>query len=203
MKKFTDMDMADMREYFIQLLNDIPDEKLKVTREKLVEYLDKKGFFEAPASTKYHSHVKGGLCYHSIRVYENLKLICQMKELNYTIDQIAIVALFHDISKQDFYNSYMKNVKVNNQWVQEEHMGVQDWNKRMLFGSHEENSLYLCLKLFNLTDEEAAAIVNHHGGYDRPQMYEITQIQYTYPLAAALFLADTMSTIFDEDMLDE
>lgn len=82
-------------------------------------------------------------------------------------------------------------------------MGVQDWNKRMLFGSHEENSLYLCLKLFNLNDEEAAAIVNHHGGYDRPQMYEITQIQYTYPLAAALFLADTMSTIFDEDMLDE
>lgn len=203
MKKFTDLDMADMREYFIQLLNDIPDERMKVTREKLVEYLDKKGFFEAPASTKYHSHVKGGLCYHSLRVYENLKSICQMKGLNYTIDQIAIVSLFHDISKQDFYSSYMKNVKVNNQWVQEEHMGVQDWNKRMLFGSHEENSLYLCLKLFNLNDEEAAAIVNHHGGYDRPQMYEITQIQYTYPLAAALFLADTMSTIFDEDMLDE
>lgn len=119
MKKFTDLDMADMREYFIQLLNDIPDERMKVTREKLVEYLDKKGFFEAPASTKYHSHVKGGLCYHSLRVYENLKSICQMKGLNYTIDQIAIVSLFHDISKQDFYSSYMKNVKVNNQWVQE------------------------------------------------------------------------------------
>ena len=99
MKAFTDLDMADMREYFIQLLNDIPDERMKVTREKLIEYLDKKGFFTAPASVKYHSHVNGGLCYHSLRVLENLKLICQMKGLNYTIDTLTIVALFHDIAK--------------------------------------------------------------------------------------------------------
>ena len=202
MKAFTDLDMADMREYFIQLLNDIPDERMKVTREKLIEYLDKKGFFTAPASVKYHSHVNGGLCYHSLRVLENLKLICQMKGLNYTIDTLTIVALFHDIAKQDFYNSYMKNVKVDGKWIQEEHMGYQDWDKRMVFGSHEENSLYLCLKLFNLTDEEACAIVNHHGGYSRKDNYEIAQVNYTYPLSCALFLADTMSTIFDEDMID-
>ena len=38
--------------------------------EELLEWLKKTDFFIAPASTKFHSAVAGGLCFHSLQVYK-------------------------------------------------------------------------------------------------------------------------------------
>ena len=38
--------------------------------ERLLTWLEKSDFFKAPASTKYHGNYDGGLCEHSIDVYE-------------------------------------------------------------------------------------------------------------------------------------
>ena len=38
--------------------------------EKLLEWLEKSDFFDAPASSRRHSAYKGGLCQHSINVYK-------------------------------------------------------------------------------------------------------------------------------------
>ena len=38
--------------------------------EKVLQKLDELGFFEAPASTKFHLSCKGGLLEHSMNVYE-------------------------------------------------------------------------------------------------------------------------------------
>ena len=38
----------------------------------LLDYLNNSDFFEAPASAKYHNCFEGGLCSHSLHVYDNL-----------------------------------------------------------------------------------------------------------------------------------
>ena len=46
--------------------------KTNVKREginNLVDWLSKTDFFVAPASTKFHSAFEGGLCEHSLKVY--------------------------------------------------------------------------------------------------------------------------------------
>lgn len=40
--------------------------------DKLLEFLSKRDFFTAPASTKYHSAFDGGLVLHSLNVYHCL-----------------------------------------------------------------------------------------------------------------------------------
>ena len=38
--------------------------------EKLLDYLEKSDFFTAPSSASYHLNEEGGLCRHSINVFE-------------------------------------------------------------------------------------------------------------------------------------
>ena len=38
--------------------------------KNLLSYLEKSDFFQAPASTKFHSNFEGGLVKHSVLVYE-------------------------------------------------------------------------------------------------------------------------------------
>ena len=40
--------------------------------EGLIAYLEATDFFKAPASTQYHCSFPGGLCLHSLNVYEAL-----------------------------------------------------------------------------------------------------------------------------------
>ena len=61
----------DNREKFVKIF------KENITREgsdKLLDWLiNGCDFFSAPASTRYHGAYAGGLCEHSINVYECLK----------------------------------------------------------------------------------------------------------------------------------
>ena len=79
--------------------------------EKLLNYLlsESSDFFVAPASTRYHGAYEGGLCEHSIHVYECLKSYLErerVKEdynMEYSDESIAIVSLLHDICKVNLY----------------------------------------------------------------------------------------------------
>ena len=80
--------------------------KTNIKREgvdKLVEMLETSDYFTAPASTQYHSCGIGGLADHSLSVYKILKAKNTNFKLEYTDETIAIVGLFHDICKVDFY----------------------------------------------------------------------------------------------------
>lgn len=81
----------------------------------LIEYLVKEGFFESPASTKYHGAHPGGLAEHSLAVYNCLinlpfnvlrldvdkSMGC--KPLPITPEAIVIACLLHDICKVGAY----------------------------------------------------------------------------------------------------
>ena len=64
------MDIVANKRLFTEIFNN------NISREgsqALLEYLDKSDFFVAPASSRFHSNTEGGLCRHSINVYERLK----------------------------------------------------------------------------------------------------------------------------------
>ena len=87
--------------------------------DRLLDYLTNKcDFFTAPASTKYHSAYEGGLAQHSLNVYHCLKDYLERERVRdtygvkgYTDEQIALVALLHDICKTDFYKVDYRNAK--------------------------------------------------------------------------------------------
>ena len=90
----------------------------------VLQYLDSTDFFTAPASTKYHGAYEGGLCEHSLHVYDNLVKLQQV--FGFALDQndtdsITIVSLFHDFGKINFYKQEIKHRKVyddkgNSKW---------------------------------------------------------------------------------------
>ena len=57
-----------MKEKMLELLKSINREGI----DKLISFLEKTDFFEAPASTRFHGSYAGGLVEHSIKVYEIL-----------------------------------------------------------------------------------------------------------------------------------
>ena len=64
---------------YIELISSIEREGADI--EKLLKKLENSDFFFAPASVKYHSAYEGGLCTHSLGVYDAyMKLIDSLKD---------------------------------------------------------------------------------------------------------------------------
>lgn len=159
-------------------------------------------FFTAPASTKYHSNTEGGLCMHSVKVFERLRGKMAELQKHYPrlteaelMEKIAIVALMHDLCKTNFYIVSMRNVK------NEE---TQKWEKIPCFVvddqlplGHAEKSMYLTQKYLNLEDDEAAAILAHMGDFTDQKTGLIYQ---KYPLALHLHIADLEASYLDEQV---
>ena len=92
----------------------------KIKREgadKLLDFIIKSDFFTAPASARYHSAYEGGLCDHSLNVYDCLvayldrDVAREKYKLNYSEESIAIVALLHDLCKMNIYKVSYRNAK--------------------------------------------------------------------------------------------
>ena len=73
----TDEQIDFNKNKFISLLRRITRQDSLI--EELIHKLEQSDFFTAPASTQYHSAFKGGLCQHSLNVYEELVNLINMK----------------------------------------------------------------------------------------------------------------------------
>ena len=81
--------------------------------DSLIDYLVKGGFFESPASTRFHGCYEGGLAEHSINLYDTLATNYPLstndvtgrgqKPLPADASTYVIVALLHDICKIGAY----------------------------------------------------------------------------------------------------
>jgi len=70
--------------------------------QKLIDLLETKEFFTLPASSKYHCNYEGGLCEHSLSVYDTFLKIKRNflnDDIYLTNTNIRIVCLLHDICK--------------------------------------------------------------------------------------------------------
>ena len=182
--------------------------------EDLINYLESSDFREAPASTIYHANYKGGLCQHSLNVYDNLVKLVKLYELDLNEESMILVALLHDLAKVDYYEYFIRNQKQYCEngrqsdengrfnWVAVGAYKVKDSKERPnVFSEHGVCSFLIANKYIKLTDDETTAIINHHmdldkNGYIRT---DISEIYNRYPLASMLHIADTISTYITEN----
>ena len=139
----------------------------------LLEYLEVGGFFESPASTRFHGAYAGGLADHSLRVYVLLIKLCPINicdaigsgqnPLPLDCDSLVIVGLLHDVCKMGAYLGEEKPYK---------------WNKSQPKG-HATLSLERIKKHIELTDLEELMIKYHMGVYG---LNEFDEKSGEYPL---------------------
>ena len=191
------------KEEFIKIINE------NVKREgidNLLNYLEESGFYECPASTRYHGSYEGGLLDHSLNVYysllEELKFIFGDDwNKRYSLETVTIVSLFHDLCKIGRYEKSWKNVKNNDTGVWEQ-VQVYQYNKNYFTMGHASLSLQRILKFINITDEESQAIYWHMGAFDISQYSDVSQLGESFSkntLAFALHMADMIATYVCEN----
>lgn len=171
-------------------------------KEALREWLLSDGcdFFTAPASTKYHGNYTGGLCEHSLDVYDmavgleglyrdNIRKQYLVLNRPYDRDQfmesMAIAALFHDLCKANFYKAKVNGRNMN-----------YTVDEQLPFGGHGSKSVYMLSKyLKDIRDDEAIAI-NCHMGFSRSEDKTISigeSFRFS-PLAWIIHVADEAAT---------
>ena len=189
-------------------INNLKDDFLALCREKikrdgineLLEWLENDSdFFTAPASTRFHGNHHGGLLEHSMNVYNALCSLSGLyPELQIPEETIAIVALFHDICKANYYKSDTRNVKNDaGKW---EKVPCYTTDDQFPIG-HGEKSVILILKCMDLTTDEIMAIRWHMAGYDAAVKGGDQGISKAYeicPVAVLLHLADMLATYLME-----
>lgn len=144
------------KEERIELFNEFFKETnhSELTDSLLVRSLDLKGFFTAPASTKYHGAYEGGLFDHSLEVAK--QLVNLTKKLGLTWDKPEspyVVGMFHDLCKCD---NYVIDIET----------GKYKYNPDIIIPGHGDKSIIMLQKMIALTDEEIACIRWHMGTYE-------------------------------------
>ena len=135
--------------------------------DDLIEHLRAIGFYDAPASTKYHGAYKGALAEHSYNVLQ-----CALKLAYAWLDQdtvakiyksIVISALLHDLGKVGQYGKplYVDNILKTGQSKAQPFKT----NDELLTLPHEVTSVVEASKYIELTEEEQRAIAWHNGLY--------------------------------------
>ena len=194
-------EIKDNKEFVLNKLSSI--ERDGYNFEWLKKQLEGSDFFTAPATTKYTGSYEGGLCEHSIHVYNNLVNLCKMYNVKAGGDTLIILGLLHDMSKMNLYTTTIQNKKVySTEGSKHDSMGSFDWvsvpgyavkeaKDRFVFGNHEATSAYMVNTFIPLTTEEYVAITHHHAGTHWDSCKdEMGEIFDKYPLAVMLYMAD-------------
>lgn len=188
------MDIEKYKNQYNELLNKLCERK---GINELSAYLEKHGFFSAPASTKYHLCFEGGLLLHSINV---TKLALKLKEIllpDASEQSIILCGLFHDVHKvtDGFGNAtYLKNE--GNDKDKQPYL----WNKQQMNFSGAQKSLLIISKFVDLTQDEMQAIAYHDGPFV-PSWEDIKNDPY--PLTLLLHFADMWSCWIVEKQKDK
>ena len=170
--------------------------------DKLLDFLQKSDFFEAPASARVHCSHEGGLCEHSLNVYDALvgylssPRVTETYKFSYTDESIAIVSLLHDLCKIGVYKKGYRNVKdESGKWVK---VDTYEYDDQLPYG-HGEKSVYIITGFMRLTREEAFAI-RYHMGYssETDDVRNVSKSFEMFPLAFAISVADSEATYFIE-----
>lgn len=175
-----------------------------ITREgadKFLEYLcsPNSDFFTAPASTRFHGAYAGGLCEHSLNVYDCLHTYLERAKaqygLEYSEESIAIVSLLHDVCKINCYKPGFRNVKDDKGVWQK--VPTFEFDDKLPYG-HGEKSVYILSGYMRLTREEAFAIRYHMGFSGTEDSRNVGSAFEQFPLSFALSVADMEATFLVE-----
>ena len=176
--------------------------------EKLLDFLLSPGsdFFTAPASTRFHGAHEGGLCEHSLNVYDCLTdylarpRVCSEYGLSCSEETVAVVALLHDICKINCYKPSFRNVKdEKGVW---QRVPTYEWDDTLPYG-HGEKSVYILSGFMRLSRDEALAIRFHMGFSGNEDATNVGRAMEMFPLAFALNCADSEASFFMEGSIQK
>ena len=159
------------KEQFIEILNGTK----RAGMENVISKLEETGFFDAPASTKFHLSCKGGFLEHSFNVYRAALMVREQVikarpelEEQLPMDSVAICALLHDTCKCDIYKEGILNRK-NADGYWEKYVGYQvDYSAGLPIGHGEKSVILLLSWGLALKPEEMLAIRWHMSAWDMP-----------------------------------
>lgn len=184
------MENKEIKNNIIKILSEIDRPGMK----DLINYLENESdYFTAPASTRFHLCIEGGLIIHSWSVY---KLFLELKEkfnLIISNESIVICSFLHDLCK---IGCYIKNNSSNG----------YSWNPNAEKG-HSMLSIKRIEKFIKLTEQEREIIQFHMGMYGTEEFgiykeYSLATLVNAYnknKLAKLFYFCDDMSTNFLED----
>ena len=178
--------------------------------DKVIEYLRKTDFYDAPASAKYHSNYETGLLDHSLMVYsiaeaffEKMKLIDPELAITIPEESIIISALLHDVCKVCFYKKTVKWKKdEHNDWIQYDGYVIED---SFPIG-HGEKSVIMLLKIgLDLNPCEMLSIRYHMGFFGESNVEFKNAMKSSIkmcPLVVLLQQADCSATMLFENEIE-
>lgn len=156
----------------------------------------KTDYFKAPASTHYHCDFEGGLVLHSMNVCNKLCELSTCNGLSWERPQSpAIIGLFHDICKTNFYIVEMRNKKVDGVWEQVPFYTVDE---KLPLG-HGEKSIILLQRFVHLTQEEVLCIRWHMGAFEPAESYNgLRKAEEICPNVLWTHTADMLASLSEE-----
>lgn len=164
------LQMKQNRSEFVELLYSTGREGM----DEVIGQLEELGFFQAPASSKFHLNHEGGLLEHSLNVCkvglmlrEQMLLLKPDLEESLNKESVIIASLLHDICKADIYQKCIRKRKDRlGQWVDYETYEL-DYSDFPL--GHGEKSVIVLLRMgLDLSDDEIMAIRWHMSAWDLP-----------------------------------
>ena len=166
--------------------------------DKIIAWLESTDFFEAPASTQYHENYTGGLCEHSLKVYDTFKKLHKAFNLDININSIIIMSLLHDVCKANVYFKEKKNVKIGQNWTQVDYWKFDDTNP---IGHGHKSVIEIQKTGFVLTDLEINSIIAHMNGYDKSDLFNASNVYNKNELTMWLHVADFIATYKDRKVV--
>ena len=151
--------------------------------------MDKSGFYTAPASTKYHGAKEGGLCEHSLNVYNTAYAMAYAIDSEFAYeygDSIIVASLLHDLGK---VGQYGKPLYIDNM-LKTGISKAQPYkrNDELVTLDHEIVSCIDAQRFIELTEEEQFAIAYHNGLYSAIGKYNLSGKER--PLQMIIHFAD-------------
>ena len=184
------MDKNGRVRLFYQIMKEVFDKK---TVTLLIANLESIGFFDAPASTKYHGNYPGGLFDHSFAVTKTLLSLTERLELKWKRPQSPyLIGMLHDLCKCDNYIRKPDD--------------TYEYNTGLTLTGHGDKSVIMAQSLLHLTDEEILCIRWHMGAYDtaaRTDLRDLSAAMDATPWVWRLHEADMCAAHIDERGTDE
>lgn len=172
--------------------------------DEVIAMLESLGFFEAPASTRFHLSYEGGLLEHSLMVCRTALMlrnqVLRLKpelEAKLPEESVKLTALLHDVCKAEIYKRATKYRK-NERGAWEEYRSYEVDYTDFPVGHGEKSVIVLLQSGLELTKEEVLAIRWHMSAWDLPfQSYELmgslNAAREKTPLLGILQAADGLS----------
>lgn len=160
-----------------KVYEEIDRELMSVDREGIEDLLAEMkdaGYFDAPASTRFHGAYEGALAEHSLNVLNCAKSLAKAwlgkKWLDANQDSVIICALLHDFGKCGQFGKqlYVPNILKTGQSEKQPFKTNPDLKAL----PHEIVSCIEVTKFIDLTEDEQRAIAWHNGLYG-PFKYDI------------------------------